>query len=266
MNSVNLAAKLRKTIVQMAHDNKTSHVGGALSAADMIAVLYSEILQYRPQEPSWEKRDRFFYSKGHACTVVYAVLKECGFISQQILDTFTQDGSYLTSHVNHRVSGVELSTGSLGHALPVACGVALASKLKKDDFRAFCMVSDGELNEGSNWEAILFAAHHELNNLILLVDFNKIQSFGFVESVMKLEPLAAKFESFNWRVKEINGHDHQAIIAACGAERDANRPTVVIAHTIKGKGVDFMEQQLAWHYKSPDENQLREAINQIDSE
>ncbi|MEP7108126.1 MAG: 1-deoxy-D-xylulose-5-phosphate synthase N-terminal domain-containing protein, partial [Ferruginibacter sp.] len=181
MEILALSTVLRKKIVTLAHKNKVSHIGGALSVTDLLAVLYSRILKYDVNNPLFSERDRLFYSKGHACLALYAVLYEMGFYSSEALNTFTGNGSYFTSHVNHKVPGIELSTGSLGHALSVSCGVALAGKRKKADWHVYTILSDGELDEGSNWEALLFAPHHQLNNLTVIVDYNKIQSFGSVE-------------------------------------------------------------------------------------
>ena len=179
-----------------------------------------------------------------------------GFAPQaDLVAEFTRDGSYYTSHANHRIPGVELSTGSLGHALGVACGVALAGKRKERTYTVFAVLSDGELDEGSNWEAFLFAPQHRLDNLTVIVDYNKIQSFGRTDEVLSLDPLADKFSAFNWQVTEINGHDHGQILSALAAARAdrKGRPKIVIAHTVKGKGVSFMEDRLAWRYKSPTE-------------
>jgi transketolase len=174
--------------------------------------------------------------------------------------TYGQDGSPLTGHVSHHVPGVELSTGSLGHGLPVGCGLALAAKRDRAEFKTYVILSDGELDEGANWEAILFAGHHKLYSLTALVDFNKIQSFGSVKEVLDLDPLADKWRSFGWNVIEIDGHNHLDIETALQAEHDG-KPKVIIAHTIKGKGVAYMEGLLAWHYKSPDEKQLSDALS-----
>ena len=180
------------------------------------------------------------------------------------LNRFSADGSMLLSHASHKVPGVELSTGSLGHALPVACGVALAAMRNKKSWRTFVMLSDGELDEGSNWEAFLFAAHHKLSNLICIVDFNKIQSLGNVKDVINLDPLSGKFRSFNWHVVEIDGHNHTEIRDAFDkAKAHEGAPIVIVAHTTKGKGVDFMEDKLLWHYRPPSGEQLSEALKQV---
>lgn len=265
MNSVGIAKEIRKKVLQLAHTANTSHVGGALSITDLLSVLYSEVMTFKSDDPQWKFRDRLFYSKGHACTALYAILKQFGFISNDELFTLGMDGSYFTTHVNSMVPGIELSTGSLGHALGVACGVALAGKLRKDNWKTYCIVSDGELDEGSNWEAIIFAAHKKLSNLTLIVDYNKIQSFGTVKEVMDLDPIFDKFKAFNFYTLDIDGHDHNSILNALQDDGNGTMPKVIIANTIKGKGVDYMEHQLAWHYKSPDIEQLKNALNQLNS-
>lgn len=262
--SAALARRIRLTCLRMCHQKRASHLGGAFSVADVLAVLYQDILAVDPAAPRAPQRDRLFYSKGHACTALYAVLAERGFYPQAALDTFTDDGSAFTSHVNHKVPGVELSTGSLGHALSVAAGVALAGKRRQADWHTYAIVSDGELDEGSNWEAILFAPHHKLDNLTLIVDYNKIQSFGTTAEVLNLDPLAAKFEAFGWETLEVDGHDHAALAQALAKTGRAGKPRVVIAHTVKGKGVSFMENQLAWHYKSPDAAQYDAARKELE--
>lgn len=241
-----------------------SHIGGALSMSDLIAVLYTDILQARADDPAWAARDRFLLSKGHSCTALYAALALRGFFPLDELQTYACDGSRLMAHISHKIPGVEFSTGSLGHGLPFGCGKALAAKRSAQNWRTFVMMSDGELDEGSNWEAILFAPHHRLDNLTAIVDYNKIQSLGSVAEVMELDPLADKFRAFRWSVREVDGHDHAAIRAALAAVPwETGKPSVLIAHTIKGKGVDFMEGSLQWHYSSPKADQLASALSQL---
>lgn len=261
-----LAQRIRLHCLQMCHDKRASHLGGAFSVADILAVLYGHVLCKDPANPRAPQRDRLFYSKGHACTALYAVLAETGYFPLGELASFTDNGSHFTSHVNHKVAGVELSTGSLGHALSVAAGVALAGKRRHLPWHTYTIVSDGELDEGSNWEAILFAPHHRLGNLTLIVDYNKIQSFGSTADILNLEPLAAKFEAFGWSVLEVDGHDHAQLRAALAKPENTETPRVVIAHTVKGKGVSFMENQLAWHYKSPDAAQFAAARLELSGE
>jgi transketolase len=262
-----LAARLRAHAVRMTNRAKASHVGSCLSMADILAVLYGAAMRTDSKRPDWAERDRLVVSKGHAAAIVYAVLAEQGFIPLAELETYAQNGSRLAGHVTKTVPGVELSTGSLGHGLPVAAGMALAAKRAGADWRAFCIVSDGELDEGSNWEAIQFAQHARLDQLVAIVDYNKIQSFGTVAEVSDLHPLADKFRAFNWGVHEIDGHDHAALLVALTAPPVLpTRPTVVICHTVKGKGVSFMEDLLAWHYKNPDDEQVLAALAELESQ
>lgn len=263
----NLAKKIRSEALKMVARANASHIGGALSMADLLAVLFSGVLNIRPQDPSWNFRDRFILSKGHSCTSLYATLALKNFFQIEELESYGQDGSQLMSHISHHVPGVEFSTGSLGHGLPFGCGKALAAKRSGKNWRTFVMLSDGELDEGSNWEAILFAPQHKLDNLVAIVDYNKIQSLGSVADVMELDPLADKFRAFRWGVKEIDGHNHKAIHEALSTlPLEPGKPSCLIAHTIKGKGVDFMENNLQWHYSSPKPDQLAEALSQLDSE
>ncbi|MGQ9851552.1 MAG: transketolase, partial [Aggregatilineaceae bacterium] len=213
-------------------------------------------------------RDRFVLSKGHGCAALYAVLAECGFFPLEWLDTFYQNGSRLPGHATHtHVPGIEVSTGSLGHGLSIACGMALAAKRDGKPYRVFALLSDGECDEGSTWEAVLFASHHRLDNLIAIVDYNKIQSLGRVEEVINLEPLAEKWRSFGWAVREIDGHDVLEIEDALSqVPFEAGRPSCVIAHTVKGKGVSFMEDKLLWHYRSPQGEEYEAALAELEAQ
>ncbi|MGA2278803.1 MAG: transketolase [Verrucomicrobiota bacterium] len=265
--SLQLASFIRAEVVKMVHQAGASHVGGALSMANLLAVLYGEVLRVRPDDPCWPGRDRFILSKGHCCTALYATLALRGFFPVKELQTYGQNGSRLMSHISHKVPGVEFSTGSLGHGLPFGCGKALAAKRRGHEWRVFVMLSDGELDEGSNWEAILFAPQHRLDNLVAIVDYNKIQSLGRVSEVLELGPLADKFRAFNWAVKEIDGHDHDAIAAALKTlPFEAGKPSCLIADTVKGKGVDFMEDKLLWHYRTPNAEQVKNALGQLGCE
>lgn len=252
MNSTDLALKIRKHVVRMTHLGKSSHIGSILSMADIIAVLYGSILDIRPSEPRWPGRDRFILSKGHAGAGVYAVLAETGFFPVEELKTHYANGSRLSGHVSHKgIPGVEISTGSLGHGLPIGTGMALAAKLDDASHRIFVVLSDGECDEGSNWEAILFAAHHKLSNLIAIVDYNKIQSLAPVSETLALEPFADKWRAFGWDVAEVDGHDHVALTHILDHKPVLNaKPFCVIAHTTKGKGVSFMENSVLWHYRT----------------
>lgn len=259
-----LARRMRIQALCMVHRAKASHIGSALSICDIIAVLYGRIMQFDPCNPGWPGRDRFILSKGHACVAVYAALAEQGFIRQDTLRTYGEDHSMLMNHISHKVPGVEFSTGSLGHGLPFGVGKALAAKRRNQSWRTFVQLSDGELDEGSNWEAAMFAAHHGLDNLIAIVDYNKLQSLTTVEKTLRIEPLADKFTAFGWAVRELDGHDHQALYQALSsAPWEAGKPNILIANTIKGKGVGFMENNVAWHYKSPSSEQLAQALKEL---
>ncbi len=244
------ALAIRENAVRMVARADSSHIGGTLSMADVLAVLYGAVLRVRPDQPGWPDRDRFLLSKGHCCSGLYAALALRGFFPVEELDTYGLNGSRLMCHVSHAVPGVDWSTGSLGHALGIACGQALIARRTGKAWRTFVVMSDGELDEGSVWEAILFAGHHRLSNLQVVVDFNKIQSLGSVAEVLDLGSIKAKFESFGWAAQEVDGHDVAAIgsvlSGACG-----DQPRCLIAHTVKGKGVDYMENKLEWHYRAP---------------
>lgn len=267
-DSMKLAAKIRSHVLRMVHCARASHVGTCLSMADILAVLYGGILRVDPGQPLGPDRDRFILSKGHGAAAVYAVLAERGFFPASWLDDYCQDGSKFCGHVtSNGLPGIEVSTGSLGHGLSIGCGLALAAKRDGRPYRVFVLLSDGELNEGSIWEAAMFAPQHRLDNLIGMVDYNKLQAFGFVKDILDLEPLPEKWRAFGWSVREIHGHDHRQIEAALASvpyERD--KPSVVIAHTVKGKGVSFMENELAWHYKSPNADELAQALAELAEE
>lgn len=268
VESVALAKKIRVHAARMIHRAKSSHLGSAYSMADLLAVLYGRILRIDPKHPEAAERDRFVLSKGHACAALYAVLAERGFFPKEWLDDFYQDGARLAGHATHLgVPGVEVSTGSLGHGLPIACGMALAGKRDGCGYRVFAMLSDGECDEGSTWEAALFAGHHQLDNLIAIVDYNKIQSLGTVKEVMDLEPFAEKWRAFGWGVREMDGHDFAQIEETLArVPMVANKPTCVVAHTVKGKGVSFMENKVLWHYRSPDQEEMSKAMVELGAE
>jgi transketolase len=265
MNSIEFSKQIRELSVDMVYRAHASHIGGALSMADIVAVLYNDVLRYDAANPQWDGRDRFLLSKGHACVSLYAALALKGFFPKQQLDTYGTNGSTLLCHISHHVPGVEISAGSLGHGLPYAIGFALAAKRLGKAYNTYVLLGDGEMDEGSNWEGLMFAAHHRLNNLCVIIDYNKIQSFGNTNDVMRLEPLADKIKAFNCRAIEIDGHDHAQIKKAFEAfSLETERPTVVIANTIKGKGVSFMENNIAWHYKSPNDEQYKTALEEIE--
>jgi transketolase len=261
-----LARRIRKHSVRMTGTANASHIGSALSAADLLAVLYGRVLRFDPQRPDWAERDRCILSKGHGCAALYAVLAECGFFPIRWLDDFYQDGSPLAGHATHKgVPGVEVSTGSLGHGLSLGLGMAIAAKRSAMPQRVFCVLSDGECDEGSTWEAALFAPQHQLDNLVAIVDYNKIQSFGAVKEVIDLDPLAAKWRTFGWAVREVDGHDIPAVEEALTAvPYEPGRPSCIVAHTVKGKGVSFMENQLLWHYRAPLGATMAQALAELD--
>tara|TARA_B100002052_G_scaffold287832_1_gene303216 strand:- start:3883 stop:4701 length:819 start_codon:yes stop_codon:yes gene_type:complete len=247
-----LANKIRNHALDMTSKGSSSHIGSVFSIADILACLYGKLLNIHPKNVNDIERDRFILSKGHAGAGVYAALAECGFFETEILKTHYQDGSKLSGHVSHKdIPGVEFSTGSLGHGLSVGVGFALSAKLDKRKNKVVVLMSDGECDEGSNWEAIMFSAHHKLNNLIAIIDYNKIQSLDSVENTLNLEPFSDKWISFGWNVIEVNGHDINDFLNAYKkAIKFNNKPTCIIAHTIKGKGVSFFENKVLWHYRS----------------
>lgn len=257
-----LALKLRRHVVQMCSRGGSSHVGSGLSIADIVAVLYGKVLRIDPADPDWNGRDRFILSKGHAGACVYAALAECGFFDVAELTSHYRNGSRLSGHVSHsQVPGVELSTGSLGHGLGVGAGMAFNLKRLGGDQKVFVVLSDGECDEGSTWEAALFAAHHELGNLCAIIDYNKLQSLGPVSDTINLEPLAAKWRAFGWQALRVDGHDHdqlQSVLKEC-----PQRPTCVVADTVKGRGVSFMENQVLWHYRSPRDDEYVAAMREL---
>lgn len=253
MTSEQLAWKIRRHGVEMTHLSGGSHIGAILSVADIVAVLYTDFLKYDPQNPNWNERDRFILSKGHAGASIYAALAESGFFDVKELKTHYQNGSRLSGHVSHHVPGVDFSTGSLGHGLSAASGMAYA--LKKDGklSRAFVVLGDGECNEGSVWEAALFANHFRLNNLVAIVDHNRMQSLDYNENTLEIENLASKWQAFGWNVIEIDGNDHLQLKEAFKQTEKSLKPSVIIANTIKGKGISFMEMDILWHYRFPHE-------------
>lgn len=266
LSPAGFAKRIRVHALRMVHAANASHIGSCLSIADILAVLYTHFLDVDPADPARADRDRLLLSKGHAAAILYATLAERGFFPIAELDDYCRAGSKLTGHISHSVPGVETSTGSLGHGLPIAVGLALAAKADRRPWRSVCILSDGECDEGSNWEAILFAPHHRLDNLVAIVDYNKIQSFGRVDEVLPLEPLAGKWRAFGWHVVELDGHDCAALEGALAAVPEiAGKPTVIIAHTVKGKGVGFMEDRLEWHYRSPSKELLAEAIAEVEA-
>ena len=263
LDSKVLANKLRIHAVEMAHYSHESHVAAALSICDIIAVLYSEVLNVSPETAENKDRDRFILSKGHACTAVYAALAEKGFFPLNDLNKQCQDGARLSGHITYKdVPGVEVSTGSLGHGCCIAAGMALNGKLKNKNYKVYTLVGDGECDEGSIWEMALFAHQYKLGNLCVIVDHNKMQAMGHCVDIADHINLAKKWESFGWNVIEVNGHDHNNIKNAF-TKMKKDIPTCIIAHTIKGKGVSFMEDNLLWHYRDPQGEYYEKALEEL---
>jgi transketolase len=260
------AQKVRLETLHMIKRAGSSHIGSSYSMTDILSVLYNGVLDISPERLKDPTRDRFVLSKGHACAGLYVTLAEKGFFPKEWLETFYQDGSPLLGHVCHAtVPGIEVSSGALGHGLSIACGMALAGQ-GDPAFRVFALLSDGECDEGSIWEAALFASHHKLNNLTIIIDYNKIQSLGRVEDVLNLEPFTTKWEAFGWSVREVDGHDVAELEGALTTlPHNNDKPTCIIAHTVKGKGVHFMEDDLLWHYRCPDSNEYPRAIMELET-
>lgn len=260
-----MANKLRLHVVEMTYAANSGHPGGSLSAADIISALYFKVMRHDPKNPNWEDRDRFILSKGHVAPVLYAALAESGYFPVEDLITLRQLGSKLQGHpVRGKVPGVEMSTGSLGQGLSMSCGIALAGKMDGKDYKIYCMLGDGELQSGQNWEAAMFAANYKLNNLIAIVDRNRLQICGDTEEVMSLEPLVDKWMAFGWDVIETDGHDIDKVVAAFEeAKADRDSPVVIIFNTVKGKGVSFMENNPGFHGKACNATEYKQAVEEL---
>ncbi len=265
-----LAWLIRRHGLEMTHLSRGSHIGAVFSLAEIIAVLYTRVLRVRPGEPKWPDRDRLILSKGHAGAAVYAALAERGFFPVEELRTHYADGSRLSGHVSHKgVPGVEFSTGSLGHGLGVGVGMALGAKLDGAPWRVFCVLGDGECDEGSVWEAALQARQYGLGRLVCVVDHNRMQSLDFCENTLALEPFADKWRAFGWRCLEVDGHDTEALERAFREAEDAQDsgvPTAVIALTTKGRGVSFMENDILWHYRTPQGEEYEAALRELEAQ
>jgi transketolase len=259
-----LARAIRADMLRMVHRARASHVGSCFSIADILAVLYGQVMKVWPESPEHPERDRFILSKGHAAAAVYATLANVGVIPRIDLETYGADGSPYMTHVSHKITGVEFSSGSLGHGLPFGVGKALAAKKRGQSWRVFVILSDGEMDEGSNWEALMFAAHHRLDNLVAIIDYNKLQSLTTISQTLGLEPLADKLIAFGWNVQEVDGHNHAQLIQHLTKTPWLDgQPSLLLAHTIKGKGVSFMENKVEWHYRSPSAEQLGAALAEL---
>jgi len=260
-----LAQRIRIHALRMTSSGGGSHIGAIFSSADILAVLYAGVLHVDPKDPRLPSRDRFILSKGHAGAGLYAALAERGFFPVDRLQSHYQNDSELCGHVSHKLPGVDLSTGSLGHGLSVAAGMAYGAKLDGKSHRVFCLLSDGECDEGSTWEAILFAAHHGLDNLVAIVDFNRIQGLAPISDVIGLSPFADKWTAFGWKVHEVDGHSPEALTEAFSAiPFRPGQPSCLLAHTIKGKGVSFMENTVLWHYRVPQGAEFADALAELE--
>ena len=259
-----LAQELRADVLTMVHRAKASHVGSCLSIVDILAVLYGRVLRHDASIDKWPDRDRFILSKGHAAAAVYAVLANKGFIPRSDLERYGAEGSPFMTHISHKIRGVDFSSGALGHGLPFGVGKALAAKRRKADWRTFVLLSDGEMDEGSNWEALMFASHHRLDNLVAIIDYNKLQSLTTTAATLGLEPLVDKLVAFGWEVREVDGHNHFRLSEELGSVAwQPGKPSLLLAHTTKGKGVSFMEDKVEWHYRSPSDAQLASALAEV---
>lgn len=266
ITSEQLAWKMRRDAIEMVHATHASHIGAVLSAIDIVAVLYHDIMNVDPEDPEMPERDRFILSKGHAGIAVYTALAECGFFDRKELKKYYTDGSVYSGHVSSKgIPGVELSTGSLGHGVCVACGMALAAKRAGKDHQVYVITGDGECEEGAVWEMALMANRYALSSLTVIVDNNGMQAMGTCAEVMKLGSLADKWKAFGWNTIEVqDGNDHDQLRAAF-AERKAEGPNVIIAHTVKGKGISFMENNLLWHYRDPQGEDYDTAVKELEA-
>jgi transketolase len=265
---VKIAREVRRDIIKMIAVSGSGHPGGSLGATDILVALYFNLMNHDPAKPDWSDRDRFILSNGHICPALYSVMARAGYFSVDRLKTLRQLGSPLQGHPERqRLPGIETTSGPLGSGLAQAAGMALAARMDGARCRIYCLTSDGEHQEGNHWEAVMFAAKNNLSNLTLLVDRNNIQTDDFVENVMPLEPLVEKYKAFNWHVIDIGGHNFQAIIDAVGeAKAVYENPTVIICHTIAGKGVSFMENKFEWHAKAPTEEEKERALKELRQE
>ncbi len=260
-----MAKKLRRHVITMIATAVSGHPGGSLSAADIITALYFKVLRHNPQKPEWQDRDRLILSKGHAAPILYAALAESGYFPVEELATLRKLDSRLQGHTDRNLTpGVEMSAGSLGMGLSFGVGVALAAKLDSHDYKTYVLLSDGECDEGQTWEAALSGAQFKLDNLVAIIDCNQIQLSGWTRDIMNLEPLNQKWQAFGWHTIDIDGHDFNQILTAFQAEKVKDKPTIIIAHTIKGKGVSFMENNVAFHGKAPTPEEAERALKELE--
>ena len=258
------AKQIRRLIIRMLSKAGSGHPGGSLSAADLITALYFAVLRHKPKEPYWPGRDRFHMSKGHCCPLWYAALAESGYFPLEELWTLRQLGSILQGHPDKRTPGVEVASGSLGQGLSVGLGMSLASKVDKKDFRVYVLLGDGEIQEGNIWEAAMAASHYKCDNLCAMLDYNGFQIDGKICDIMELEPLSSKWQAFGWKVIEIDGHNMKEILSAYDQARlNKGKPSIIIAHTVKGKGVSFMENVCDFHGRAPTKEETEKALKEL---
>lgn len=263
-----MSLKIRRHIIEMLAKAGSGHPGGSLSSADIMTALYFGALRHDPKNPEWKERDRFHLSKGHACPALYAALAESGYFPTDQLLSLRKIGSILQGHPSAETTpGVDVSSGSLGHGLSVACGMAIAGKLNKQDYQVFCLLGDGEMQEGMIWEAAMFAAHYKLDNLVGIVDHNGMQIDGWIDDVMNLKPLENKWEAFGWKVFEVDGHSVKDLIKSFEKAKEIKgRPSLIVANTTKGKGVSFMEDNVEFHGRAPKPDETEKALAELDAE
>ena len=260
-----IASKLRLEILEMVIRANGGHIGGAFSIIDVLTALYMNVLNHDPQNPSWVNRDRLLFSKGHSCLALYTILAECGYFKKKLLENYAVDGGAFAGHPEREfIPGVEITAGSLGHGHSLGAGMALAGKIDSKDYKVFVVSSDGELNEGSTWEAFMSASQYNLDNLTIIIDYNKYISLGTINSIMNIDPLKKRLESFGFGVSEINGHNMVEIVSTLEkVPFKKNKPNAIIAHTIKGKGVSFMENVPMWHFRAPNVSEALLAKNEL---
>lgn len=265
MKSEELSVRIKLKAWNMAYKAKASHMGGNFSVADAISVLYNDVLKIDPKNPDAPDRDRVVLSKGHCCAVLYALLADKGFFPEKQLEHFGEDGYMLSCHISNKVPGVELSSGSLGHGAAVAAGMALNAKLQNKDYHVYAICGDGECNEGSIWEMVMFAGQHQLDNFTVIIDANKMQAMGYTNNIIDLQPMSEKWRLFDWTAIDVDGHNHDELRRAFAASHDG-KPKVIVSNTIKGHGVSFMESSLWWHYQVPFGDYYLKAIEELNVE
>ncbi|GAE28078.1 transketolase [Halalkalibacter wakoensis JCM 9140] len=258
------ATEIRMELLKMIYEAKTGHTGGSLSNTDILTVLYYKIMNIDPNNPNWDERDRYVQSKGHAVESYWAILADKGFFPKEELETFSQFNSRLIGHPNNKVPGVEMNTGALGHGLPISVGMALAAKLDGKSYRVYTLMGDGEQAEGSVWEGAMAASQYKLDNLVAIIDRNRLQITGSTEEVMGIEPLGDKWRSFGWEVVEVDGNDiEQLVDVLSNTPATSGKPTMIIANTVKGKGISIAENQVGWHHRVPTKEEYEEAIKEL---